>query len=506
MKLLQRWSSFWFNLLRTQLLGNKSLRNRSQSRQFSFSALVKPWGIIALVLLLLIPTFNLSAFSLSTKNTDPVNQTIAQAPSQPISQPGSESESQSGSQPISQPAARPKFFTPVLDPFLTSGKLADGEAKFTTYLTQFPQDDKARFSLGVVQLLRGVERLSQSFYRYGLRRVGNGMGLPFVRLPIPNNPKPEAIGYPQLRQVFQQWNDDLATSAKTLEPIRDPQVKLAIRWGMVRLDLDGDGKYQDEELLWRVFQRVSSMRLTQAQANNFLVAFDLGDVYWLRGYTHLLRSLNEFILAYNTQDTFDRGAHLFFQQTKTPHNFLLTRDFTPEYTDYEGKKYPPEERDNFLDWIAVTHSLQFPLAEPMRLTAVWQHLQEVTRLSQLSWQAINAETDNDREWLPNPRQASVIPNAKVTDEMIQTWTGAMQEFDRILKGERLIPFWRNTQGVGINAKRVFTEPQAFDLFYWIQGTAATPYLEKGRFTSENIWGDLFGAFGSDLLAFGIWFN
>ncbi len=509
MKLWQRWSSFWFNCTRTRLMAAKPLRNLSQSAKALFSSLVKPWGIIILILLVLIPVPNLAAVHLLGSN--PLGQLgtdgdalLAQSVSAQSASNGT--LAQSSSSPVSEPMATPvptRLFTPVLDPFLTTGNLAAAETKFATYLTQFPQDDKARFSLGVVQLLRGVERLTQSFYRYGLRRVGNGMGLPFLRLPIPDNPKPEAISYPQ---IFQQWNDDLSISAKTLEPIRDPNVKLPIRWGMVRLDLDGDGKYQDDELLWRVFQRVSSMRLTQAQANNFLVAFDLGDVYWLRGYTHILRSMNEFLLAYNTQETFERGAHLFFKQIKTPHNFLLTRDFTEEYTAYDGTKYPREERDNFLDWIAITHSLQFPLAEPMRLTAVWQHLQEVTRLSQLSWQAINAETDNDREWLPNPRQTSVIPNAKVTDEMIQTWTGAMQEFNLILKGERLIPFWRNTEGMGINAKRVFTEPQAFDIFYWFQGTAATQYLEKGNFTALNVWGDLFNAFGSDLLMFGIWFN
>jgi len=493
MKLLQQWRTFWTNLMGTRPIGV-----RSKFRGVAIEKQMRHWGLMTLLLLLLInpmvhlPWFN-SAQLLAQPMTNPVhlpNNMIAQTlPTGQLSTGRTE-----------------QLFTPILDPFLTAGKLAEAETKFTTYLSQFPQDDKARFSLGVVQLLRGVERLSQSFYRYGLRRVGNGMGLPFMRLPIPDNSKPEAISYSQLRQVFQQWNDDLATSAQTLEPIRDPQVKLAIRWGMVRLDLDGNQKYGDNELLWRVFERVSSLRLTQEQANNFLVAFDLGDVYWLRGYTHVLRSLNEFILAYNTQETFERVAHLFFQQTKTPHSFLLKRDFSPEYISYDGTQYAPEERDNPLDWIAGIHSLQFPLAEPLRLTKVWQHLQEVTRLSQLSWQAIEAETDNDHEWLPNPRQTSVIPKATVTEEMIQTWTGAMQEFNLVLKGERLIPFWRNVDGMGINAKRVFTEPQAFDLFYWLQGTAATPYLEKGTFTTPNVWGDLFGAFGSDLLAFGIWFN
>ncbi|MEI6429042.1 MAG: hypothetical protein WCO45_11750, partial [Pseudanabaena sp. ELA607] len=174
MKLLQQWRTFWTNLMGTRPIGV-----RSKFRGVAIEKQMRHWGLMTLLLLLLInpmvhlPWFN-SAQLLAQPMTNPVhlpNNMIAQT------------------LPTGQlPTGRTEqLFTPILDPFLTAGKLAEAETKFTTYLSQFPQDDKARFSLGVVQLLRGVERLSQSFYRYGLRRVGNGMGLPFMRLPIPDN-------------------------------------------------------------------------------------------------------------------------------------------------------------------------------------------------------------------------------------------------------------------------------------------------------------------------------
>ncbi|MEO0970116.1 MAG: hypothetical protein AAFX80_17740 [Cyanobacteria bacterium J06639_18] len=41
------------------------------------------------------------------------------------------------------------------------------------------------------------------------------------------------------------------------------------------------------------------------------------------------------------------------------------------------------------------------------LTTALQNLQTVTALSRQSWKLILAETDNDREWLPNPKQISL---------------------------------------------------------------------------------------------------
>ncbi len=59
------------------------------------------------------------------------------------------------------------------------------------------------------------------------------------------------------------------------------------------------------------------------------------------------------------------------------------------------------------------------------LTTALQNLQAVTVLSRQSWKLILAETNNDREWLPNLRQKGVIPNAAVTQPMIDNWLAFM---------------------------------------------------------------------------------
>jgi hypothetical protein len=70
---------------------------------------------------------------------------------------------------------------PLPDPYLTTGKLAEGEKVFNDYLKNNSQDDKARFGLGVIQFMSGTERLMQSLYRYGLIQNPVSGSIPFLR-------------------------------------------------------------------------------------------------------------------------------------------------------------------------------------------------------------------------------------------------------------------------------------------------------------------------------------
>ena len=387
---------------------------------------------------------------------------------------------------------------PLPDPYLTTGKLAEGEKVFSDYLKTVTKDDKARFGLGVIQFMRGTERLMQSLYRYGMIPSPLTGSLPFVRLPIPKNPKPELLTYDSLQQVFQTWIDDLATVRATIAPIRDQNVKVALRLGLTRLDFDGNGKAEDKEMLWQIFKAVTGANVSVKDAQQFLIAFDRGDTLWLQGYTHVLGAMGEFLRAYDSRELFAACAHLFFQNVDTPHKFLLTsRPKSDE--DYIFAMFEK------LDLVSAIHLFKFPLVEPQRMTKIINHMKSVISLSRQSWQSILAETDNDREWVPNPKQLSVIPQVRVREEMVSSWLKSLDEISTILEGKKNLPFWRDDK-LSINFAKIFTEPRAFDLVSWIQGTAATPYLEKGKITDERVWNEMLTAFGSDLFGFVVWFN
>jgi hypothetical protein len=252
-------------------------------------------------------------------------------------------------------------------------------------------------------------------------------------------------------------------------------------------------------VLWKLYARLNSQaQVKPAQAEEFLITFDRGDVAWLRGYCHLLMAFGEFYLAHDGKELFDRTAHLFFARPETPFAFLRGGQAAGEGRPDVGQ---------IADLIAAIHLLRLPVSEPKRMGAALDHLRAMLALSRESWKFYMAEDDDDHEWIPNPKQAGVIPGVKITEEMVKGWTVTfLDEADELLAGRKLAPFWRDGGGRGVNLRRVFTEPREFDLVLWVQGTAAVPYLEAGEVTTPEVWQRLQRIFRGEFLGFAIWFN
>ncbi len=298
--------------------------------------------------------------------------------------------------------------------------------------------------------------------------------------------------YADLRAILQAWNDDLRKAEETLAALDDPGVKLPLHFGRIRIDFDGDGRASDDEVLWKLYARLNGQaRVTPEQAREFLIAFDRGDVAWLRGYCHLLMAFGEFYLAHDGQELFDRTAHLFFARPETPFAFLRGDEAAGEGRLEVGR---------IADLIALIHLLRLPMSEPRRMSAALDHLRAMLALSRESWRFYMAEDDDDHEWIPNPKQAGVIPGVKITEEMVKGWTLTfLDEADDLLAGRKLVPFWRGSDGRGVNLHRVFIEPRAFDLVLWVQGTAAVPYLEQGELSTPGVWRRLQRIFRGEFL-------
>jgi hypothetical protein len=319
------------------------------------------------------------------------------------------------------------FDAGAFQPLLSKGRLKDAQAAAEAALKANAKDDNARFALGIVQTLRAGEGLIQSLYRFGLKPRW-ATQLPIVRLPVSENPAPQELTNEDFRKIVQQLLDDLASVEKTLAPIEssDPKVELAI--GACRLDFNGDGRTEDYESLASVLSNVTNQQIPADAASRFVVALDRGDVHWLRGYCHVLSALCEMFLAHDTTKLHDYTAQLFFPAAKTRVPLL-------------AEEHPEWWRDSFLDAIAFIHLLQFPVKEPERLKAAHAHLLAVVDQSRASWDAILAETDDDREWIPNPTQKkAAIPGAEISSEMIAAWRTVLDELAAVLEGEKLIPF------------------------------------------------------------------
>jgi hypothetical protein len=237
----------------------------------------------------------------------------------------------------------------------------------------------------------------------------------------------------------------------------------------------------------------------EAQAKKFVIALDAGDVHWLRGYCHLLMAVGEFWLAHDGRDLFNRTAHLLFPKAEIPYEFLKHR---PREAAAGELDFPAWQM--IIDAISAVHLIRLEPTEPERLKRARGHLLAMIGESRKSWKLITAETDNDHEWIPNPKQDTVI-GVKVSAEMIDDWQRVLDEAEQILDGKKLIPFWRDEQW-GVNIRRVFEEPTTLDLVLWVQGTAAQPYLEKGTMSKPETWQELQERFRGQFVGFAIWFN
>src|SRR6185436_11293088 len=78
---------------------------------------------------------------------------------------------------------------PLAEKYLHSSKLNDGEDALKAVLQHHPKDDQARFGLGMVQFVNALQKFGQKLHKHGVQ-PNEVMGVPFVRIPVPENKSP----------------------------------------------------------------------------------------------------------------------------------------------------------------------------------------------------------------------------------------------------------------------------------------------------------------------------
>jgi hypothetical protein len=303
--------------------------------------------------------------------------------------------------------------------------------------------------------------MGQASYDFGVK--SENAHAPFLRLPVPKNPKPLPVTYTLVRRGLESIHHDLETCEKTLSGITDDRVTLPLRLVPVRFDFKNSGNANDsfKDILTTILQRRD---LDFLKGNSdLLVKFDRGDVAWLRAYCHLLMGLLDLLLAFDLEDEFDRQAGEIFAEP--------VRRKTDE----------PKKLDRLM------------VKEPVRLGQFRKHLLEVARLNRETWRFILAETDDDHEWLPNPKQKGVL-GLPVTGEQIEAWLAMMNELEGLLEGKKVISqsllrlLWPSIEG-GLNVKTLLDDPPpAFDFQKLMVSGPAAKYLDKngGDFNTDAL--------------------
>ena len=394
---------------------------------------------------------------------------------------------------------------PLAEPFLISGKLADGRSALQKHLDKNPTDDQARFGLGVLEFMQAIEHLGQSWYAYGINE--NTRRIAFVRFPVPDNPTPQIITYQDARSVLLEMIEHLKQADETLAQIKSKEVKLPLHLFQFHLDIDQDGKLTEQEDLTEVYTEYFGRQFAKGQPDmaDKVVTFDYADAQWLQGYSHLLRAMCEMILAYDEEPLWDVVAYRLFKNPEFKYDFL--EEEHNELLKRGVDQFSWFDRNAILDAIGGIHNLNFKLIDAERLERSHQHLKQTIVHSRNMWKSALAETDDDHEWIPNQRQTSMVSLTRISDEMVATWDDFLDEVDAILDGKKLLPFWRGTdESRGVNLQKCFLQPENLDIVLWIHGAGAAPFLEQGKVTRRETWNRFNRVFGGEFFTFAAWFN
>ena len=225
------------------------------------------------------------------------------------------------------------------------------------------------------------------------------------------------------------------------------------------------------------------------------VGLDRADGYWFAGYTQVIASQADFLLAHDFSEFVDSLFHRLFPKAGFP-----MQDFAAGGM----LMLDPETDTAIADLIAGIHTLDWRVTDAQRLKGVRDRMLTVLDYSHRNWTAILEETDNNHELLPSPKQTPIIPVALVDDARVAAWLVTLEKARDVLEGRLLIPHWRFKQGFDLKA--YFEAATETDLVMILTGMGAVPFLGDGPVATPEDFRAIQDAFGSDWLGYAFWFN
>lgn len=360
-------------------------------------------------------------------------------------------------------------------------------------------DQEGRFGIGLIRFVQGVEHFAQGLYRHGFASPEVGRMGPALAMPVPANPNPEPLTYDKLRALLDELVGDMdSAKAALLSAGGSGDYVVPIEIFRIRIDVDGDGTAGENESVGSVLMGMfgAGTGSSNAPPPDTTIGFDRADALWLAGYSQVIAAQADFLLAHDFHELVEASFHRLFPRAGLP-----MQDYTKSTSTL---MLDPESDNAIADALAAIHTLSFPVVDPPRLKGVLGRLHEIIALSRRNWDAILAETDDNRELVPSPRQTPLMPDAVVTEATVTAWRATLDATERILNGELLIPHWRFQKGFDLKA--YFEDATRTDLVMLITGHDALPFLKDGPVATADSFAEATAVFGDALWGYAFWFN
>jgi hypothetical protein len=347
------------------------------------------------------------------------------------------------------------------------------------------------FAQAGLEFLGGIEAALRLRWQTGL--AADWSEIPILRLPIPANPSPRPLTGADVATLISTLDADMAAARENLAALGSRDFVLEIRLADLWFDIDGDGQRSEgEDLATVTGTALGPLPFGAAPVQDPVIRFDTADAAWLSAYTHLLSGLAQVALAYDPGPSVDRvlasSAAMKALWGPTPPSNAFDFMF--------GKQ---------VDRVAIILHALSNRPDPARSAAAHGHFLSMIAENRRFWALLAAETDNDREWVPNDAQVSGL-GLPVPPGTGQRWLAVLAEAEAMLNGSLLVPHWRYGADAGIDLKMLFQAPPAIDLVEMIQGEGFLPYARKGPRATTAAWNDFADLVQGDAGLYAVFLN
>lgn len=347
----------------------------------------------------------------------------------------------------------------------------DGLAAADAALAGRGRTAETNFQLGGVRFLRAIETVLQ------IRYDSYDASVPFIpgmAAPLPANPNAK-FAPDFLETALDGALEHLDGARAALAEATNGEFATELPLDALWFDIDRNRQRAE----WETLRAILAGMGAQADWASFdgKIRFDTADAEWLAAYVHLMSGTSEMVLAFDPtsaiKTVYEGRLQLERAGAVGASNFFVD--------------------DQFIDQAAAVLMALNGKPDAARTRKALDHFRQMIAHNRKFWPEMMAETDNDHEWLPNPKQTSPF-GIDITPEVATGWQEVLAELDEMLEGRALIPFWRTppgpegaTSGVGINLKRLLSDPPDFNVALLIQGAAIAPYLEEGKLVTLDAW-------------------
>ncbi len=273
----------------------------------------------------------------------------------------------------------------------------------------------------------------------------------------------EHFDHARMREAFAVTEGALAEIERDLKSAAaDPAFSLELCLACWERDWNGNGRIDDRDRrLLEIEFTADGTEIPEGDPRRRpTFRFDIGDIHWARAMVAFQRAGLNLVLAYDWNELDKLFQIPLFG--KTPDNLVI----------------------------------RIKLLEPERIAAARSLILAGLDFSDREREAYLAETDDDREWVPNPRQTSSPVPLPVDQALYDTWAGVVRDVRGLIRGDTGISVaevarfadMRDPPGGYIDVGRMLSKPKdlVFDM------SAMARHTDGPNPNTEALLRDLFG--------------